>query len=178
MGILPEIPEWVGWVLFTIGTLLAINAGKGLAAKKHDAELAKRYGKQLSVFGLALYFYALLSIAFSLFSAIATKALSVSFKFFVGGLNVISILTGVVYPLVIMAVSYAAFRARYSRIDEPITREGKLAMKVAEKEIGIRKKVEKVARPPSPLQMADKAAKGVKEVTKFFVEEEDKEKHR
>lgn len=172
MGFLPEIPEWVGWVLFAVGTFLAINAGKGLAAKKHDADLAKRYGKQLSMFGLALYFYAILSITFSLFSTLATKAFSVSLKLVVGGLDPMSILTGIVYPLLVMGISYAVFYARYSKIEEPLTREGKLAMKVAEKEISLRREVEKVARPPSPLQVTDKVARGVKEMVKLFTEEE------
>ncbi len=172
MGLFPGIPEWVGWVLFIVSTLLAINAGRGLAAKKHDADLAKRYGKQLSMFGLALYLYAIFSIVFSLFSTLATKTLSASLKVVTGGSILSTILTGIVYPLLVIGVSYAVFRARYSNVDEPLTREGKLAMKIAKKEVGLRRRVEKAVKPPSPLQVADKAARGVKEVTKLFIEEE------
>ncbi len=171
---LPEIPEWVGWVLFAIGTVLAINAGKGLAAKKHDADIAKRYGKQLSIFGLFLYFYAILSILFSLFSTMATKAFSMSFRLVVGGLDIIYIITGIIYPLVVMGVSYTVFRSRYSTVGRPLTREGKLAIKVAEKEMWLRKKVVEVVRPPSPVQITDRAIKGAKEITKMLMEEEEK----
>jgi len=54
------------------------------------------------MFGLALYFYVILSIAFSLFSTLTTKAFSVSLKLVVDGLDLASILTGVVYPLLVM----------------------------------------------------------------------------
>ncbi len=172
MGLFPEIPEWVGWVLFIVSTLLAINAGKSLAAKKHDADLARRYGKQLSMFGLTLYIYTIFSIVFSLFSTLVTKTLSASLKVIAGGSVLSTILTGIVYPLLVIGVSYAVFRARYSNVNEPLTREGKLAVKIAEKEVGLRRGVEKIVRPPSPLQVADKAARGVKEVTKLFIEEE------
>ncbi len=53
-------------------------------------------------------------------------------------------------------------------------REGKLAMKVAEKEMGLRKEIKEVARPSSPLQVADKAVRSVREMTKLFTEEEEK----
>lgn len=175
MGILPEVPEWVGWTMFAVSTLLAINAGKGLAAKKHDAGLAKRYGRHLSMFGLALYFYAILSIIFSLISTLATKALSMSLKLFVGGVNAASVFMGVIYPLLVMGISYVIFRAKYSGVNTPITREGKLVMRIAEKEIELRKKAEKVMSFSSPLQIMDRASKGAGKMVRLFINDEEDE---
>ncbi len=162
--------------MFAISTLLAINAGKNLAAKKHDADLAKRYGKQLSIFGVMLYFYAIISIIFSLFSSLITKIFSTSLKLMVGGTDLLPILTGVAFPLFVMVLSYVVFHAKYKGVNEPITREGRLVIHFAEREMGFRRSFKSVARPPSPIQLADRAVQSTKEITKLFKEENKKGK--
>ncbi|GEM_PF-3088774 len=175
MGAILAIPDWIGWALLTVSTLLAINAGKNLAAKKHDADLAKKYGKQLSIFGVMLYFYAIISIIFSLFSSLVTKIFSTSLKLMVSGTDLLPVLTGVAFPLFVMGLSYVVFHAKYNGINEPITREGKLAIRFAEREVGLRRSLKSVARPPSPIQLADRAVQSAIDITKLFKEENKKE---
>lgn len=175
MGNLLGIPEWIGWVMLALSTLLAINAGRSLAARRHDAELAKRYGRGLSFFGLALYFYAIFSIIFSLFSMVTVKSLTTSLRLLTTGSSIAPIITGFIYPLLVTGASYAAFRARYRNVGKPLTREGRMAMKLIKKEVTLQRKVIGTVRKTQSLHTIAKMAGTAEELTKSLIKDKDKE---
>ena len=115
-----------------LGFLLAVNAGRGLARRMHDAELARRAGRRLPG-GLGVVFYGSLVLAFLLNLAVLafTQAVSLGAKTLVGVVtgHLSSPLLSLVITLAGLVTGYAWFASRYRGVEKPLTREGRLVLR-------------------------------------------------
>ncbi len=111
--------------------MLSLNAGRRLAMRLHDLELARRYGRRLYGLGLIVYVYMFLGFAVTFMSIVATQLMSNAVKLFIGVLegNIAAIVYSVIISAVSTVVGYIVFSRRYHNVERPLTREGKIALR-------------------------------------------------
>jgi len=121
----------LGTVMLVIGIFLSIGSGRSLARRKHDAELARRYGRRLPGLGHAAYLYMLfafmLNTAAFVFMRIANLSLKLVLSPLEGGLT--ATIEAVVATLVIVVASYVFFHKRYQGVEKPLTPEGRIVLR-------------------------------------------------
>jgi len=121
----------LGAMMLLVGLLLSANSGRSIARRKHDAELAERYGRRLPGLGHAAYMYMLFGLMFNIAALIFLRIASLSIKILLspieGGL--IPVLEGVAATLVVMVASYMYFHRRYSGVNKPLTPEGRIILR-------------------------------------------------
>lgn len=132
LGGLLHVVQLAGLLL---GFLLALNAGRGLARRMHDADLARRYGRSLPPgLGALFYIYFLLSFLVNLSVVALSQALSLAGKTLLGAAtgHVSTVAISLAETLAGIAVGYLLFRRRYRGVERPLTREGRLALRGVE----------------------------------------------
>ncbi len=115
-----------------IGFLLAFRAGGKIAARRHDAELAKRYGRRLpGGLGLVFYLLVLASLLVNLTVVLAMTAVKAVLKLFLGAAtgHLVGATGGVLITLAGLLTGYLYYSHRYSGVEEPLTREGRIALR-------------------------------------------------
>jgi len=129
--VLSGLAEHIGVVGLAVGVLLSLNAGRRLAMRLHDLELARRYGRRLYGLGFIVYVYMFLGFAVTFISIVATQLMSNAVKVFIGVLegNIMAIVYSVIISAVSTVVGYIVFSRRYHNVERPLTREGKIALR-------------------------------------------------
>ena len=118
-------------VILLIGVALSINSGRSIARRKHDAELAKRYGRRLPGLGHAAYLYMLFGLMLNIAALVFMRMANLSVKIILAPLEggLIPVLEAVAATLVLIAASYVFFHKRYQGIDRPLTLEGRIVLR-------------------------------------------------
>jgi len=118
-----------------LGFLLAVNAGRGLAKRMHDADLARRHGRSLPRgVGSVFYLYLVLAFLVNLSVLAFTQALGLAGKTLLGAAtgHVSTVLLSLAETLTGVAVGYIIFSRRYRGVEKPLTREGRIALRGVE----------------------------------------------
>ncbi len=174
--------EYIGYIAFIVGTLLSINAGKGLVKHKHDVELVEKYRGE-GIVGLGLSFMSYLFILFALVMNIVfiilPNTISYSIKLFVSN-DFIGIVFSVVYTVFIISASYYFFKKRYRNIDKPLTMEGKLALKTIEAPKEVKELISKRVLEPvlKEVGRAKESIETMKDFSKVLTKELEDKKRR
>ncbi len=118
-------------VILLIGVALSINSGRSIARRKHDAELAKRYGRRLPGLGHAAYLYMLFGLMLNIAALVFMRMANLSMKIVLAPLEggLIPVLEAVTATLVLITASYVFFHKRYQAIDRPLTLEGRIVLR-------------------------------------------------
>jgi len=118
--------------LFLVTVAASSLTGRSLARRIHDAMLARRLGGWLRIVAIGVMPLLVLLAAFNIATIIAMRIASIPF-------TLLSALTGrgglgsMVVSASVLVASIAFFSARYRGVDEPLTREGKLLLRPAER---------------------------------------------
>ncbi|OWJ54825.1 hypothetical protein Pdsh_03675 [Pyrodictium delaneyi] len=112
------------------GAILSINAGRNFARRIHDIELARKYGKRLPGLGLLAYMSIFFALVTNLVAFAAGKTLASSISVLSGVIrdNISLTMLSALLTLLTTVVSYYVFYTRYRNVEEPLTREGKVAL--------------------------------------------------
>jgi len=167
------------YILFTIGTLFAINAGRSYARMLYDKEFLKTRdrGSTISI-GFVGYILIILSIVFNVLFASMFEFFKIGFNYYVGGLNILAAIEGTVYTFIVVALSTLLFKHCYHGINKPLTLQGKLAYRTLKaKKRGEEKIEEAVATATTIPYKSIKLAKDIgssvtEEMLREFREEE------
>ena len=121
----------LGLIILLAGVALSINSGRSIARRKHDAELAKRYGRRLPGLGHAAYLYMLFGLMFNIAALVFMRLANLSVKIVLAPLEggLVPVLEAVAATLVLIAASYVFFHNRYQGIDKPLTLEGRILLR-------------------------------------------------
>jgi hypothetical protein len=152
---LPPLLETIQLLGLLVGFLLALHAGRSLAMKSHDAELARRHGRRLPAgLGLAFYLLVLASLIVNILVLATTQALSLAAKALLGAAtgNTSTIITSLLDTATGLATGYLVFSHRYRGIDSPLTREGRIALRGIELGTKTTEKLEAAKKLPSGLK--------------------------
>jgi len=115
-----------------LGFLLAFRAGGKIAARRHDAELARRHGRRLpGGLGLVFYLLVLASLLVNLTVVLAMAAVKAVLKLFLGAAtgHLVGAAGGVAVTLAGLLLGYLYYSHRYRGVEEPLTREGRIALR-------------------------------------------------
>ena len=115
-----------------VGFLLAFRAGGKIAARRHDAELARRHGRRLpGGLGHVFYILVLASLLVNLTVVLAMTAVKAVLKLFLGAAtgHLVGAAGGVLVTLAGLLTGYLLYSHRYRGVEEPLTREGRLALR-------------------------------------------------
>ncbi len=118
-----------------LGFLLAVNAGRGLARRMHDAELARRYGRSLPPgLGIVFYIYFILAFLVNLSVLAFTQALGLAGKALLGAAtgHVFTVIASLAETVAGLVLGYVVFSRRYRGVEKPLTREGRIALRGVE----------------------------------------------
>ncbi len=121
----------IGLLALLLGIALSVNSGRSIARRKHDADLAKMYGRKLPGLGHLAYLYMLfglmLNIAALVFMRIANISIKIVFAPLEGGL--LPVLEGLIVTLIVITASYVFFHDKYRDIKKPLTMEGRVVLR-------------------------------------------------
>ena len=124
----------ISTISLLIGVLLSVNAGRTLARRRHDLELARRYGRELPGLGIVVYIHMFLAFLFNLSALTLSQLVSGGVKLLVavatGGF--INFIASILLTILLIGGSYVYFSRRYRGVDKPLTREGRLALRGVE----------------------------------------------
>ncbi len=134
-GLLASLRWWVGFIVavvspiaFILGIVLAVLGGRKYARYIHDARLLAEKGK---ISTLPAVLFIVFIIAFNVAVYVFTTLLMLPLRIVVGGFNIFSIVTPIIYSVAIILISYKYFSHRYRGVKHLLTREARLVEKAS-----------------------------------------------